>query len=358
MKKIKICGGILFCMILVFYTICTDGRNREKEGLMVEVFTEKDTYVDGEWIPYSVIIENHTEQSIFYKMTSCNVEITGENGFHVKTDLGAEFDGLQLKLYELKAGDKVRRNMAGYNAYDLVHAMGLKDYPFSLKTKDYDPTVIPRLRCDWGTGLCLPAGEYRFTAEFFYFDSESEEGELQKITGEKKISVTCAEAEPIEETYVMDGRMIFYARTDKSVYKEGEKIRTWAKVEAIDDQWFCWYGSDPISVGIELINIDTGKVIDMYNMVYFSFPEGMEYRETFFIIPSESDFRGRLIRKLYKEGNYKIEYGILYDSFENQERMRVTLELPITIVPDESGAEFYESPPYPFKMFEEYDESE
>lgn len=354
MKRIKIYGGILFCMILVFYIICTDERKQVKKEIVVEVFTEKDTYIDGEWIPYSVIIENNTTQSVFYKVTSCNVEIIGENGFHVKTDLEAEFDGLQLRLYELKSEEKVKRNMAGYNVYDQVYAMGLKDYPFSMRAKDNDPTAIPRLYCDWGTGLCLPAGEYIFKAEFLYYHSEAEESELEIVTGEKKINVTYAESDLIEETYVMDEQMIFYARTDKSVYKEGEKIRTWAKIEAINDQWFCWYWPNQISVGINLINTDTGKDIDIFNSVYLPFPEGTEYRETFFIMPSLSDYRGRLIRKLYKEGNYIIQYRLWYYSFKKQEEIPVIIELPITIVPDDSGVEFYESPPYPFQMFEEY----
>lgn len=360
MKRIKLYGGILLCIMVVFiiYIIYIGGLQEERKELAVRVFTEKDTYMDGEWIPYSVIIENNTDQSVFYKVTACNVEIisTGENKFHVKTDLEAEFARLQLRLYELKAGEKVKRNMAGYNQYDLVHAMELKDYPFSLRPREYDPTVAA-LSCDWGTGLCLPAGEYIFTAEFLYYDSDTEEREPQKVTGEKKIYVTGAESDPIEETYVMNEKMIFYAKTDKSVYKEGEKIRTWAKVESIDGQWFRWYGSHPITVGISLIRTDTGKEIHMYNWIYFEFPEGIEYKDTFFLIPSTEDDRGRRIRKLYKEGNYIIQYVLWYYLPEAQEETRVTIELPITIVPDDSGMEFYESPPYPFQMFEAYYET-
>lgn len=357
--KIKLCIGIFLSFIVIFLIFYRDSIMRtdlKKEDVIVEVFTEKDTYMDGEWIFYSVIIENAASESVFYKVTACNVEIIGENGFHVKTDMEGLLGMLALRLYELKAGEKIKRIMDEYNNYDLLYAFGLEKRGLEVsgrcvKEKDL---CIPLLYCGW-TGLCLPVGEYVFTAEFLYYDSDDAD-EPHKAVGKKTITVMKAESDPVEESYIMDGQMIFYARSDKRVYREGERIRTWAKVDSIDGQWFCWYWPDQISVGINLINEDTGEKKEIYNTIFLPFPEGVEDKETFFWEPSVSDSRNRSISKFYKVGNYRLEYVLLYYSFEKGEDVRATIELPITIVPDESGIELHKRTVLSSNVFETIEE--
>lgn len=339
-----------FFLLVIILGICIVCYiNTEKEELELKIITEKDTYENGEWISYSVIIANNSEQSVYHNISSCNVEIIGKNGFHVMTDIDNNSN-----IYELKPHSKVKRNMTGYNWYgDFPHAMGIKNFSGTIRLKDTIDSVA-KLYLNWSTGLCLPEGEYTFLAEFVYYDDKDCLAEPQKITAAKKVHVISDGSTKIEESILLEDRLQFYATSDKDIYRTGESIHTWGKIEPVEGQWYQW---DPpteyFCPSILLINCDTGEERDIYNRLSIV-PD--EYKEPFFLLPNTSDQRGIILNKwLKKEGNYIIQYEFPYISYETQEYKIATINLPITVIPNESEQTFYSSPSYPVKAFEEYD---
>ena len=83
--------AIHFSLLLIILIFCItyykNRKNEKKEELQLEILTEKDTYENGEWISYAVTIANNSKQSVYYKISSCNMEIIGNNGYHTRTDI-------------------------------------------------------------------------------------------------------------------------------------------------------------------------------------------------------------------------------------------------------------------------------
>ena len=62
---------------------------------------------------------------------------------------------------------------------------------------------------------------------------------------------------PIEEEYIEEDRVVFYAKTEKTIYKTGERLQTWAKYDWLENGWFPWdYYYFRMPVGIDLIHLD------------------------------------------------------------------------------------------------------
>lgn len=342
----------LSVIIIIFCIICYKNIKKEKkEELQLEIITEKETYETGEWILYSVIIANNSEQSVYYNVSSCNVEIIGENGFHAITDIDNDSN-----IYELKPDSKVKRNMTGYNQYhDFAHVMGIKTFTGDIRLKNTIDSVA-KLNLNWTTGLCLPEGNYTFLAEFLYYDDTDCLNEPQKITTSKKIHVISDGSSKIEEEILLEERLRFYATSDKNIYQTGETIHSWGKIEPLEGKWYRWYErNDELSITIYLINCDTGEKVDIYNHQAAIFEE---YTDPFFILPNFIDERGIVFYKwLKEEGNYIIQYWLKYFTYETQEPKIVTIDLPITVIPNKSEQAFYSSRFYPVKAFEEYDDN-
>lgn len=333
--------------------------NEKKEELHLEILTEKDTYENGEWISYAVIIANNSKQSVYYKISSCNIEIIGNNGYHTKTNIQNT-----LNIYELKPDSKVKRDMTCYNGgeHDFAHLMGIKNFTGSFRRKDaIDSVAGPGL--NWNTWLSLPEGEYTFFAEFFYYEDKDCLNTPKKLTATKKINIISDGSSKIEEEIILEDRLRFYAVSDKNIYRTGEPIRTWGKIEPIEGKWYPWYEqqlegqpAEQAHVYITLINCDTKEELDIYNRMDL-IPN--EYKDPYFILPNSSTSSSvPLHRWLKKEGNYIIHYWLEYLTYETQEPKVVTIDLPITVIPNESGKTFYySSSSYPVPAFEEYDDT-
>ena len=344
----------LFVTLLFFSIICYKNiTTRKKEELQLEILTEKDTYEDGEWISYFVTIANNSKQSVYYKVSSCNIEIIGNNGFHAITDIDDILNG----IYELKPDSKVKRDMTCYNGYiDFAHVMGIKTFTGEYRRKDTIDSVAILGGPNWNTWLSLPEGEYTFFAEFLYYDDKDCRHTPKKITTTKKINIISDGSNKIEKEIILEDRLRFYAISDKNIYRTGETLRTWAKIEPVEGKWYPWYeqgGQVPVS--ITLINCDTKEELDIYNRTYWM-PD--EHKEPYFILINSSTSSGLITNRwLKKEGNYIIQYWLEYLTYETQEPKIITIDLPITVIPNEPDQTFYYNRSrYPVPAFEEYND--
>ena len=349
----------LFVTLLFFSIICYKNiTTRKKEELQLEILTEKDTYEDGEWISYFVTIANNSKQSVYYKVSSCNIEIIGNNGFHAITDT----DTILNSIYELKPDSKVKRDMTCYNRYiDFAHVMGIKTFADSFRRKDTIDSVTILGGPNWNTWLSLPEGEYTFLIEFFYYEDKDCLNTPKKLTATKKINIISDGSSKIEKEIILEDRLRFYAISDKNIYRTGETLRTWAKIEPVEGKWYPWYEqakgpeASQALVHISLINCDTKEELDIYTRVDV-IPN--EYKEPYFILPNNITPRGVPINRwLKKEGNYIIQYWLKYLTYETQEPKIVTINLPITVIPNEPDETFYYNrSKYPVPAFEEYND--
>lgn len=55
--------------------------------------------------------------------------------------------------------------------------------------------------------------------------------------------------------------------------------------------------------------------------------------------------------------SYIIRYWLEYLTYDTQEPKIATIDLPITVIPNESEQTFYSSSRYPVPAFEEYDDT-
>ena len=349
----------LLITFLFFSIICYKNiTNTKKEELQLEILTEKDTYENGEWISYFITIANNSKQSIYYKVSSCSMEIIGDNGFHAITDI----DNILNGIYELKPDSKVKRDMTCYNGYlDFAHVMGIKTFPDSFRRKDTIDSVAILEGPNWSTWLSLPEGEYTFLIEFFYYEDKDCLNTPKKLTATKKINIISDGSSKIEKEIILEDRLRFYAISDKNIYRTGETLRTWAKIEPVEGKWYPWYEqakgpeASQALVSIALINCDTKEELDIYNRVDL-IPN--EYKEPYFILQNNTTSKGVSTNSwLKKEGNYIIQYQLKYLTYETQELKLVTIDLPITVIPNEPNQTFrYSNPGFSGPAFEEYNE--
>ncbi len=337
--------------IIIFSIIWYKNKTDKKiKNIQLEILTDKDTYENGEWISYSALIANNSKQTIYFKISSCNVEIIGDNGFHAITDIESTSN-----IYSLKSNSKVKRNLTGYNLYyDFAHVMGIKTFSGRFLSKN-KPNSIASLNLNWTTGLSLPEGTYTFTAELLYYNDKTCQSSPKKTTVTKEIHVISDGSIKLEQEILLEDRIRFYAASDKNIYRAGESIRTWGKIEPLEGKWYQWYKDNlDLDILIILINCDTGEEKDIFNLEPGIPPE---YTGTYFIFPNMEDEKGIMFYKwLKKEGNYIIRYWLEYLTYETQESKIATIDFPITVIPNESEQTFYSSPSYPVPPFEEYNE--
>lgn len=322
--------GFLIMFLLFF-------QKWKENGIVLKINFDQKSYSEGEFICYEIEVENKKNDSIYYQYNSFAIEITSEQGFHVTANGEGNFH-----QYELSPNGMIIKNMTGYNAYRYLLATGIIDYETVIKVDETDEPVVERLVTNWSTGLTLPAGNYEFHAKFFYYMDEKCKTEPILVECKKRVKVLAGDSEPIEEECIVEDRVTFYAKTEKTIYKTGERLQTWAKYDWLENGWFPWdYYYFCMPVGIQLIHLDTGEETDLYQTgcVLIGMNEPEIYRGAFYMEPK--------IYSIQEEGNYLIRYHFGYYMEPGGELNWSFLDLPIVVLENENKKEFYSNPSYP-----------
>lgn len=329
----------IFCIfsILIFITFALFYQEQNEKQLVLQMNFDQESYTEGDFICYEIEVQNRGKESVYYQYDSFSVEITSDHGFHATANGEGNFH-----QYELASGGIIAKNMTGYNGYRYMLATGIIDYVTAIKVDETAEPVVENLVTNWSTGLTLPAGKYEFYTKFLYYRDEKCETEPFIEECIKKVEVYAGDSEPFEKEVTVEDRIVFYARTDKTIYKTGERLQTWAKYDWLERGWFPWdYYYFCMPVGIRLINLDTGEEIDIYNFgcVGIGMNEPETYRGAYYMEPT--------VYYIQKAGNYNICYQFGYYMEAGGELNWGVVDLPITVVENENKKEFYSNPFYP-----------
>lgn len=334
MRKKQIFIFLMIGFLIIFLLFC---RKRKEEGMVLKIHFDQECYSEGDFICYDIEVENKENHSVYYQYDSFAIEITSEQGFCVTANGEGNFH-----QYELVSDGIIIKNMTGYNTYRYMLATGIIDYETTIKMNETAEPVVERLLTNWSTGLTLPAGNYEFHAKFFYYMDEKCKTEPVLVECKKRVEVFAGDSEPIEEEYIVEDRIIFYAKTEKTIYKTGERLQTWAKYDWLENGWFPWdYYYFCMPVGIQLIHLDTGEEMDLYHTasVLIGMNEPETYKGAFYMEPK--------IYSIQEAGNYLIRYHFGYYMEAGGELHWSFLDLPITVIENENKKEFYSNPNYP-----------
>lgn len=329
----------IFCIFIVGFIVVFVlfyPYQNKKEPVLQMNFDQK-SYSEGDFICYDIEVENRGNQSVYYQYDSFSIEITSDQGFHAIGNGEGNFH-----QYELAVGGIIAKDMTGYNRYSYMLATGVKDFSTFVKVDETAEPEVARLYTNWSTGLILPPRKYEFHAEFLYYLDKKCESEPLVAECTKKVEVHAGKSEPLEKEVVIEDRIVFYVRTDKTVYKTGETLRTWGKYDWLEGGWFPWdYYYHTMPLAIYLINLDTEEEIELYSADHILTkslnPE--TYRGAFYLEPDTV--------YVCEAGNYMIRYHYGYYMEAGGELNWETVDLPITVVENESKKEFYTNPPYP-----------
>lgn len=332
MRKRQILVFLMIGFLVIFLLFY-----RKQKDVILKINFDQKFYSEGDFICYEIEVENKGTDSVYYQYDSFAIEIRSEQGFCVTANGEGNFH-----QYELASNGIIKKNMTGYNAYRYMLATGIIDYEGAIKIDETAEPVVERLITNWSTGLTLPAGDYEFYVKFFYYMDETCNTEPVVVECKRKMKVLAGDSEPIEEKYIVEDRVVFYAKTEKTIYKTGERLQTWAKYDWLENGWFPWdYYYFRMPVGIDLINLDTGEETDFYRTrsVLIGMNEPETYRGAFYFEPG--------VYYIQEVGNYLIRYHFGYYMKEGGELYWSFLDLPIIVIENENKKEFYSNPNYP-----------
>lgn len=334
MRKIWISISCIF-LIGIILTFILSYTQQNKKDIVLKLNFDQDVYVAGDFICYNMEVENKGKQSVYYQYDSFSIDITSNQGFHVIANGEGNFH-----QYELAPKGIIAKNMTGYNQYPYMLAAGIKDFSTYVKVDETAEPEIAQLNINWTTGLTLPVGTYQFHAKFLYYLDQDCLSEPLLAEYTKEIEIHGEGSEALEEEVIIEDRITFYAKTNKTIYKTGERLQTWATYDWFEDGWFpwdCYYYKTPVWIG--LIH-ENGEETDLYSYDIVNilplYPE--TYRGAFYLEPR--------IHYITEPGNYTICYHFGYYMEPGGELNWKTVEFPITVVEQKNKKEFY-SPSYP-----------
>lgn len=320
--------GILFIFTLFF-------AMQNKKGIRLNLVFDQESYLDSDFICYHIEVENKENYPIYYQYDSFSIDISSDQGFHA-TAAGKG----NTHRYELAPEGIISKNMTGYNQYPYMLAAGITDFSALVKKDETAEPEVAELTVNWATGLNLPAGTYQFHVKFLYYLDKNDISEPLTTEYTKEMKIHGEGSKALEEKTVIQDRIVFYAKTNKTIYKTGERLQTWGMYDWFEDGWFpldYYYYLMPLWIGlidqngeeIEIYPYDLVNILPLY-------PE--TYCGALYIEPRT--------RYIETPGNYIISYHFGYYMEPGGELHWSSIDFPITVIENDTEKEFYSNPLY------------
>ena len=318
-----------FCFLVVItFTIFYYNSNQNQPVL--QILFDQDIYDGGDFICYNLQIENKKKQPIYFQNNSFFVEIASDQGFHAEVKI----EGSQNQ-YELAPEGIISKNMTAYSSYEYMLASGVKNFSSCVKpTESYQPETA-QIFFNGTQGLSLPAGTYQFYAEFYYYFDKNCVTKPVTVKCQKEIVIKPSATKPVEKQIIIEDRVIFYARIEKTDYKTKEVLQTWATYDWFEEGWFPYnyhYSDMPNLIWITLVDCATQKETDILGMDGLGGYNPEVYQGAYYFSP--------FIFSISKTGNYIIRYYFYYYMEANSELNLEIIEFPITVTENENKKEF------------------